>query len=275
LSSKPRIPRRYLPRKDQFEVIRRSARHPLWWLPDPVANQDEAYRRIWQNLRSIAEVRDGRHDDEAWRSHVGHFALCCVRVPPDAFSPEYGRLLEALSQFSFARIHPDSFLHIPIQEIGYVVDDPVTRNEISRNQLDEFITVSQRPLIDFPRFRIGVGPVNSFADAAFLDVEDDGWLSRIHRRLVDLSSVPPSMKYPYLPHVTIAHYDRVAPIENLPAVLAEWRDVPLGEFVAEDVQVVLLDTQNAEAEFEIAHSYKLGTTRATGGIPVRSDPVFD
>jgi 2'-5' RNA ligase len=234
-----------------------------------VANQDEAYRRIWQNLRSIAEVRDGRHDGEAWQSHQGQFAMCCVRIPPDALGPEYDGILEALSQFPFVRIHPQSFLHIPIQEIGYVVNEPVSRNEISRNQLDEFITVSQRPLLDFPRFRIGLGPVNSFADAAFLDVQDDGWLSRIHRRLVDLSSVPPSMKFPYLPHATIAHYDRVAPIENLPAVLAEWRDTPVGEFVTDDVHVVLLDTRKPDAEFEVAHSFKLGTTRARGGIPIR------
>ncbi len=237
-----------------------------------MANQEEAYRRIWQNLRSVSEVRDGRHDDERWRSHQGHFAMCCVRVPADALGSEYEGLLEALSQFSFVRIHPRSFLHIPIQEIGFLVDEPTTRNEISQTQLDEFITVSQRPLLDFPRFRIGLGPVNSFADSAFLDVKDDGWLSRIHRRLIDLASVPPSLKYPYLPHVTIAHYDRVAPIENLPGVLAEWRDLPLGEFVADDVEVVLLDTRVPDAEFEVAHSFKLGTTRATGEIPIRPEP---
>lgn len=261
-----------LPGKEQLDVVGRSVRHPLWWLPDPVANQEESYRRIWQNLRTISETNDGRHDGEMWHAHQGRFALCCLRVPPDAFGPALDELRAALTQFPFVRLHPDSFLHIPLQEIGYLVEDPVSRDELSQTQLEEFIALAERPLLDFPEFSIELGPVNSFADATFLDVHDNGWLSRIHRRLMDFSTVPPSTRYAYVPHLTIAHYDRVAPIGNLPGVLAEWRDQLLGSFIARHVDVVLLDTREAFPPFELAHSFPLGTTRATGDIPTRPSP---
>lgn len=168
-------------------------------------------------------------------------------------------------------MHPPSFLHISIQEIGFLSDAPARRDEITRKDLDELISQAHRPLLDFPAFRVVLGPVNSFADAAFLDVDDDGWLSRIHRRLLDFSTVPPSTRYPYLPHMTLAHYDRTAPIGNLPAVLAEWRDLPLGEFTVDRVEVVLLDTQETFPPFEVVHEFRLGTTKATGTFPRRPD----
>ncbi len=256
-------------RRAQLEELKRRARHPLWWLPDPAVQQDEAYRRIWQNLRTLDEVQDGRHDTPQWRTHDGPFVICCVRVPPASFGPELDRLREALASFPFARIHPGSFLHIPIQEIGFLAPTPLQRDELTATRLDEFIAQAQRPMLDFPKFPVVLGPMNSFADAAFLDVDDDGWLSRIHRRLRDFMAVAPSTRYPFVPHVTIAHYDRVAPIGNLPAALAEWRDLPLGEFTVDRVEIVTVNTQEAFPPLEVVHEFMLGTTRATGAIPQR------
>ena len=80
--------------------------------------QEEAYRRIWQNLRMVQDVRDGRHDTPEWRARQGPFAMCCVRIPRSCISPELDSLRMALESFPFVRSHPESFLHIPIQEIG-------------------------------------------------------------------------------------------------------------------------------------------------------------
>lgn len=201
--------------------------------------------------------------------------MCCVRIPADALGEQFEALQLALGEFPFVRLHPRSFLHIPIQEIGFVVDEPSGRNELGRGQLQEFISSSERPLLDFPRFPITLGPVNSFADAAILDVHDLGWLSRIHHRVIDFATMPPSTRFPYLPHVTIAHYTGTASAENLAGVLAEWRDQQLGEFIVSEIDVVMLSTQETFPEFEVVHTFSLGTTRATGAIPVRPDPGFE
>lgn len=269
------FPRRLAPTREQLEALKRSARHPLWWLPDPAAQQAEAYRRIWQNLRTVAEVRDGRHDTEEWRAQGESFALCLVRVPLSAFIPEIEDLREVIGKYPFARLHPESFFHMSIQELGFITETPTSRQHLDRRRLDEFIAMAQRPMIDFPRFPVVLGPVNSFADAAFLDVYDGGWLSRIHRRLLDFVTVAPSTRYPYLPHMTLAHYDRTAPIGNLPAALAEWRDLPLGQFVVEEVDIVTISTREPFPPFEVVHTFKLGMTRATGSFPIRPEPGRD
>lgn len=254
------------PRQTRLRSLGSRIRHPLWWLPDPATEQDEAYRRIWQNLRQVTEVQDGRHDGPEWRSREGRFALCCVRIPTDTLSNDFARLRNALAGFPFVRLHPDAFLHIPIQELGFVTEVPEQRDELTGDRLQEFIALAEHPVMAFPQFDIALGGVNSFVDAAFLDVHDGGWLSRIHRRLLDFAIVPPDSQFPYLPHATIAHYTRSAPIGNLPAVLADWRDHTFASFRATRVEIVLLQPSTPYPELEIVHAFDLG---------VRSRSVLD
>jgi len=175
-------------------------------------------------------------------------------------------------QFPFVRPYPDDYLHITVQEIAYVREDEGERDEMTRARLDEFVAMADRALRDFPKFPMLLGPINSFADAAFLDVYDNGWLSRIQARLMDLMAISPRTRYPYVPHLSIADYVESAPIGNLPAVLAEWRDTPVGGFDVSTVDVVLMSPHDDPfPPLEVIHSFQLGTTRATGTIPVRPD----
>lgn len=222
------------------------------------SEQDEAYRRIWQHLRQVSEVADGRHDSEEWRRHDGEFVMCCLRVPEEAMSPALDEVRDALRQFPYARIHPASFLHVPVQELGFLVTQPQRRSDIDQTWLDEFIAQSEMPISEFSPFEISLGGVNSFVDAAFLDVHDNGWLSRIQTRLLDFVKIPPSTRYAYLPAVTIAHYTETAPIGSLVAALTPWRDQIFGHFRVESIDVVKLQTGVAYPELEVIHQIRLG-----------------
>jgi 2'-5' RNA ligase len=207
-------------------------------------------------------VADGRHDLVEWRSHTGDFALCCVRIPVDALSPTIEDLRATLRHFPFVRLHPDAFLHIPVQELGFITDRSQARDEISAQRLGEFIAQADLPISDFPAFDVSLGGVNSFVDATFLDVHDDGWLSRIHRRLIDFVAIPPDQRFSYLPQVTIAHYTEAAPIGNLPAALAPWRDQAFGSFRVESIDIVRLRTNETYPDLVLEHQFQLGRQHA-------------
>lgn len=217
----------------------------------------------------MTEVEDGRHDSEHWRSHAGKFAICCVRVPVSVISPEIAAVRDALGSLPFVRLHPDHFLHVTIQEIGFLSDPPQHRDGFGTDRLEEFIAMSERPICDFAPFEMTFGGVNSFTDAAFLDVHDNGWLSRIHRRLRDFAIVPVDVRYPYLPILTIAHYSGPAPIGRLPKILSEWRDTEFGTFTVREVDIVLLESTEPYPLLEIAHSFALGTGRNPAESVVR------
>lgn len=231
----------------------------MWWLPDPAAEQDEAFRRIWQNLRQVPAVTDGRHDTEGWHQRTGTFVLCCARIPDGTLTAEYDEVHNALLELPYARLHPVWFLNIPVLELGYLVDEPLQRDEIDQTRLTEFIQMAERPVRDYPRFLVELGGVNSFADAAFIDIHDDGWFSRIHRRLLDFMVVPPDTTFPYLPLLTIAQYTTNSPIGRLPAMLAEWRDSDFGAFEVEAIEIVGIRTGEPYALPEVLHVLPLGT----------------
>jgi len=238
-------------------------RHPLSWLPDIPVEQQDAYRRVWDNFLTVPFVEDGRHDTDDWRSRASSFAICCVRVPREPLNGELDRVRDILGHYPFVRLHPDGFLHIPIQELGFVSKVPRSRDEINLPRLEEFCSVARIPVAESPRFTLKVVGVNSFLDAPFLGTEDGASLSRLQRRLLDITLIPPNTRYPYLPHVTIGHYTGHAPIEDLPARLAPWKDTVFGTFEVTDIDVVTISTDETYPPLVEFQRLPLGTASAT------------
>ena len=98
------------------------------------------------------------------------YAACVVRVPADALQPNLAGAAPAAGGAPGVRLHPDHFLHIMLQELGFVVDVPRQPDEISAPRLEEFAqSTSSRSRACAP-LPVTLGGANSFQDAVFLDV---------------------------------------------------------------------------------------------------------
>ena len=203
-------------------------------------DQDEAYRRVWQTFRTFKSLADGRHDTPDWRAHDGVYAVFVVRVPAEALQPALDRCRAGLGEHPFVRVHPDNFLHIALQELGFVCEARQRADEISPSRLEELATAAASRIGNHPGFNVSLGGANSFQDAAFLDVHDGGHCTRLHTRLFELAAIPRSSRYAYLPHATIAHYTGAAPPDGLAASLARWRDINFGAFHVKEIELVTL-----------------------------------
>lgn len=203
-------------------------------------DQDEAFRRVWQTFRTFPRLADGRHDDADWRSHDGDYAVCVVRIPVSAIAAPLAACRATLAAHPYVRLHPDGFLHLTLQELGFVCDDPARPDEITPGRLEELATAAAGALASRPPFRIDLGGINSFQDAAFLDVHDDGSCGRLHARLFELTAIARAPRYAFLPHVTVAHYTAAVPNHGLAASLTPWRDVRFGSLLVPAVEIVTL-----------------------------------
>lgn len=203
-------------------------------------DQDESFRRVWQTFRTFDRLADGRHDTPTWRSHDGVYAVCVIRLPIGAGQPLLDEVRAALAAHPHVRVHPDGFLHITLQELGFVCDAPSRPDEISPGRLEEFALAAVNPVAERPPFDLTLGGVNSFQDAAFLDVHDGDACARLHRRLFELAGVQRAPRFAYLPHVTIAHYTADAPIGRLVADLTPLRDTPFGHIRVTEIEIVTL-----------------------------------
>ena len=199
------------------------------------------YERVWQAFQRTQSTADGRHDTPYWRAHSDPYAACIVRVPAESLHPNLTLLRRQLAGLQGVRLHPDHFLHIMLQELGFVVATPRQPDEISETRLEEFAQSIVEPISSMRAWSVTLGGVNSFQDAVFLDVRGGGLLSRLHERLFDLAALPTLPSYSYLPHCTIAHYDGTTPHEEAQALLAPWRNEVIGEFQIAEVEIVTLD----------------------------------
>ncbi|CAA9565462.1 MAG: hypothetical protein AVDCRST_MAG70-1998 [uncultured Thermomicrobiales bacterium] len=206
--------------------------------------QDEAFRQVWQAFRTNRTVEDGRHDTDDWRTRSGPFAALVLTIPAEAVQPRLDAFRAVLGPLPIVRVHPDHFLYLTLQELGFVTDDPQRRDEIHPMRLDE-IAHAAAAIGEESAFTMALGGVNSFQDAIFLDVHDGGACDRLHTRLRELAAIKSSPRFPFLPHVTIAHYVDSAPIGRLPALLAPWRDRTFGEVPVVGVEVVTIPVETA------------------------------
>jgi len=250
---------------------RRRVRHPLSWMPDVPVEQVLASRQTWEAFMEASSVVDGRHDSERWQQRHSSFAICCVRVPAGALQPALDELRATLEDVPFLRLHPDSFLHIPIQELGFLKPYPKQRDEINEARLEEFASVARIPVGEYTPFELTLGPVNSFRDAPFLDVRDNGFLSRLHRRLLDVAIVPPNTRYAYLPHLTVGHYTREAAIGDLRERLLPFRETTFGSVTVSELVILTISTDEAYPEPEIVAHLPLATASTT--TPFTSAPT--
>lgn len=203
-------------------------------------DQEEAFRRVWQTFRTFDRLADGRHDTPDWRSHDGVYAVCVVRVSVEALTVPFAECRRALAAYPFVRLHPEGFLHVSLQELGFVCNQPERPDEISAERLQDFAQAAAAALGDRAPFDVSLGGLNSFQDAAFLDVHDEGACGRLHARLFELAAVGRSPRFAFLPHVTVGHYTAAAPIAGLAGDLARWRDIRFATFPVTAVEIVTL-----------------------------------
>jgi hypothetical protein len=188
-------------------------------------------------------VADGRHDTPEWRARQGVYAFCIIRVPAESLEPALDEVRRALAPISIVRPHPDHFLHISLQELGFVCGNPELPDEIDQERLDEFVGQLSNALSGAPKFELRLGGANAFQDAIFLDVHDRGHCGRLHHRLRELAGILTVPKFAYLPHCNIAHFTAESPIDDLPALIGRWRDRRFGAFEVSAIEVVTMDVR--------------------------------
>ena len=218
----------------------------------------DPFERVWQTFAEAESTADGRHDTPYWRAHGGPYAVCVIREPADHLL-KLDALRRELSGLEGVRLHPDRFLHVTLQELGFVVEEPTRRDELNPARLEEFAQAAASAVAGLPPFRIEVGGVNSFQDAVFLEVHPSDRPHIIHERLFDLAAIPHMPAYAYLPHCTIAHYDGTVPVRDALTQLAPWRDAICGDLEVSEIEIVTIETSVPYPDLESYAVIPLGS----------------
>jgi 2'-5' RNA ligase len=211
---------------------------------------EKSYRRVWDAFCLSKLTLDGRHDTPRWQAHGGVYAACVVRVDAQALQPILTELRAALVGLDGVRLHPDPFLHIMVQELGYVVPHARDPGQMTIERLEEFAQSSVEPVANTRSFSVDLGGVNAFVDAIFLESHRAGELVRLHERLFELSAIPRAPIHSFLPQCTIAQFVGGTPTEPVREALLPFRETKLGDIEVHEVEIVTFDTNQTYPHLE-------------------------
>ena len=210
----------------------------------------EEYERVWERFANERRLEFGGYMDPAWQD--GHTLSASLVVPGEA--PRFHERLEppreALRPFPFVSLHPDHFMHITLVLLGFLVDEPEERDEVSHERLQEIEKRARIALSDVPAFNVRLANLNAFPGAAFIEAHDGGALDRLRDALCTSCDLK---KPPGLPHLTLAYFqapDGTRAPEELISTMARYRDWPIGEITVENVEITLLDLRREYPEPE-------------------------
>lgn len=211
---------------------------------------NSSYRRIWEAFCQCEMTADGRHDTPTWHAHGGLYAASVIRVDAPALEPALGEIRAVLAELEGVRLHPDPFLHIMLQELGFVESQSNDPSQMTTVRLEEFAQSSIEPVAKTRVFPVQLGGVNAFQDAIFLEARAQGELIKLHERLFELAAIPRVPRHAFLPQCTIAHFVGDAPAQPVREAIASFRDLRVGAIEAFEVEVVTLDTAQTYPQLE-------------------------
>ncbi len=218
----------------------------------------EAYGRVWERFVRDRRLEFGGHMDPEWQD--GHSLSASLMIPVDAsrLRERLEPLREALRPFPFVSLHPDHFAHVTVVLLGFLVEEPEEKGEVSRERLGRIEVSAREAVEDFPAFAIGLANLNAFPGAAFVEVHDGGMLERLREVL----SVGCGLEKPEgPPHLTLAYFhapDGTPVPEALISAIEPYRDWPVGEVTVDEVELTLLDLGTDYPEPETLARIPLG-----------------
>jgi RNA 2',3'-cyclic 3'-phosphodiesterase len=201
----------------------------------------EEYERVWERFVRDRRLEFGGHTDPEWQD--GHALSASLLVPIDAqrFHERLEPLRDALRPFPFVSLHPDHFMHVTLVLLGFVVEEPKEKGEVSRERLGRIEADARKTLADFPAFTVGLANLNAFPGAAFVEAHDGGMLDAL-REALSLGCGLEKPKGP--PHLTLAYFqapDGTPVPEALISAIERYRDWPVGEITVDEVEMTMLD----------------------------------
>ncbi len=141
-------------------------------------------------------------------------------------------------------------MHITLILLGFLVDEPEGKNEVSRERLREIEERARMALSDFPAFTVDLANLNAFPGAAFIEAHDGGMIDKLRAAL----SVSCGLKKPAgPPHMTLAYFqapDGTEAPEELISAIARYRDWPIGQIAVHNVEITSLDLRSNYPEPE-------------------------
>jgi 2'-5' RNA ligase len=221
------------------------------------------FEEAWDRFRGARSLRLLQETLEwEWTRGRREYAAFLIEVEDAAVRQHISRIIERLGSIPGVDPYPDTYWHITVKGIGFVVDQPSQPDEVSPRQVAEFGAKARAMIEATPQFAVTVGPPNGFPEVVMLEVEDGGATGALNDHLtgsMDGLPVYPVDGPSLLPHISIARFSSQEGLSSLKDTLAELRaDAGAGpSFTVGEVRLIQAHLAEAAPTFDTLASYRL------------------
>jgi 2'-5' RNA ligase len=208
----------------------------------------KGYEEIWERFTSERTLEFGGHRDPAWQSGHEYSASFVIPVDVSRFADRLKPMRDALENETYVSLHPDHFMHITLLLLGFLTPEPEEKNEVSSQRLTEIGESAKAALASFAPFSVRLANLNAFPGAAFVEVHDDGNISRLRDALCAGCGLK---QPPGPPHLTLAYLqapDGTPAPDSLVSAISEYRDWPVGTLEVQRAELTLLNVHDEYPE---------------------------
>lgn len=221
---------------------------------------DEAWQRFVQN-NSLRLVEDTLEYE--WRRGRMDYLAFLVPVEVEAARRHIRQTIERLEPVPGVQPYQESYWHITVKGVGFRVDSPSRRDEITPAVAESIAEEARSALSKEAAFEVIMGPVNALEGVVCVEVEAGGRIQQINRHLLEVAPDMPRSPVDdyFLPHISIAHFTSDDGIDELKSTLAQLREEhPRGpSFTVSRIDLILARLSESGPTFEPLASYRLQT----------------
>jgi len=190
------------------------------------------------------------------------YLIFLIMIKDHSIVQEIMRVQERLAKFPCANIVLADRLHITIREVGYLSRRKETQNNITWDLVPDIISRASRIFTDTESFTVGIGRINSFPNAIFLEVEDNGELFGLHKRLrkaLPTITFSKKEKCIFLPHISVTTFKSNRKFHELKEAIADMKRMKksMRKLKVEIVELVKIDDRRWPS-FQVVEQFRLG-----------------
>ncbi|WP_276998751.1 2'-5' RNA ligase family protein [Haloquadratum walsbyi] len=156
----------------------------------------------------------------------------------DAFAcSAYERVVGTLSEFSCFDPVPHEILHLTVK----LFDDPVESVTINDNPIKQIDEMISHEIMRTDPFEISLTQFNIFPDVVYAEIDDDGKLGDINRRLCAHAETTTLDRdgEEFIPHLTFGYLDDISEYDKLINYLESNRELDLPTLNIDELSLVV------------------------------------
>jgi len=228
-----------------------------------MTERSSTFQEAWNRFREAETLRLLQETLEwEWTRGRKEYAAFLVEIEDPGARAHIAGVIDRIKDIPGVDPYPDTYWHITVKGLGFVVDEPRQADELSPRQVAHLGAQARQVIEDAGPFSVTIGPVSGFPEVVMLEVHDDGAVAAMNAGLTRTLTEAPVYGVDggtFLPHISIARFSSRLGLDQLKQTLMALRDEQAAgpSFIVGEVRLIQAHLAEAAPTFDTLASYKL------------------